>query len=89
MDGILLSGGMDSIALAAWKRPAKALSIDYGQVCAQAELRSARRVCRDLSIEYSEVHVDCRPLGSGDLAGLPPDSLGPQLNGGRFATSFF
>ncbi len=28
---ILLSGGMDSIALAYWKRPELAITINYGQ----------------------------------------------------------
>ena len=77
MDALLLSAGMDSIALAAWKRPAVALTIDYGQVCAQAELRSARQVCRDLGIKHSEFRADCRVLGSGDLAGIPAHSLAP------------
>ena len=36
---LLLSGGMDSIALAYWKRPDIALTIDYGQAAADAEER--------------------------------------------------
>ena len=31
MIGLLLSGGMDSISIAWWKRPDVAISVDYGQ----------------------------------------------------------
>lgn len=75
MDAILLSGGMDSIALAAWVRPSKALTIDYGQLCADAELRAARQASEELGIEHSAITVDCRDLGSGDLAGTKASSL--------------
>ena len=36
MRALLLSGGMDSIALAFWKRPEIAITIDYGQRAAEA-----------------------------------------------------
>jgi 7-cyano-7-deazaguanine synthase len=39
--GLLLSGGMDSVALAYWLRPDVAFTIDYGQLSAEGELRSA------------------------------------------------
>lgn len=74
---MLLSGGMDSIALAWWKRPNVAFTIDYGQVCAEAEIRAAEAVCSDLGIRHEIIQVDCRSLGSGDLAGIPADSNAP------------
>lgn len=40
---ILLSGGMDSIALAYWKRPEIAITIDYGQKPAAAEVVASKR----------------------------------------------
>ena len=74
---ILLSGGVDSIALAFWKRPEIAITIDYGQRAAQAEVMAARQVCSELSIVHEVVSVDCSAIGSGDMAGLAADALAP------------
>lgn len=43
MKALLLSGGMDSISVAFWKRPEIAISIDYGQRAAEAEITAANR----------------------------------------------
>lgn len=64
---LLLSGGMDSTALAAWVQPAAALFIDYGQGPAVAEERAARAVARAMHIPFDMLRVDLRPLGSGLL----------------------
>jgi len=69
--GLLLSGGMDSIAIAFWKKPAVAFTVDYGQLPGPAEIRAASAVCADLKIEHRIIRVDLRALGSGDLAGTP------------------
>ena len=69
---ILLSGGVDSSALAALLRPDWALVIDYGQVCARAEITAATAVARDLRIPLEVIRADCSALGSGDLGGRPP-----------------
>jgi 7-cyano-7-deazaguanine synthase len=66
---LLLSGGMDSIGIAYWKRPTLAITIDYGQRSASAEIRAASAVCIDLGIEHSVIRADLSALGSGDLAG--------------------
>jgi 7-cyano-7-deazaguanine synthase len=71
MELLLLSGGLDSTALAAWRRPALALTIDYGQAPAKAEETAAREVCRELGLEHHAVSMDCRSLGSGLLAQTP------------------
>lgn len=47
---ILLSGGMDSIALAYWLRPEVAITLDYGQKAAEAEIAAAARVAQLLRI---------------------------------------
>lgn len=65
--GILLSGGMDSISLAYWKRPDVALTIDYGQASAESEIRSSAIISKALGMEHYIVRVDCSSLGSGDL----------------------
>jgi len=74
---LLLSGGMDSSALAWWHRPDLAITIDYGQLAAQAELRASAVICRELGIEHTTIEIDCRSLGSGDMAGIQPDSRAP------------
>jgi len=66
---LLLSGGMDSLSLAWWQRPILAVTIDYGQLPAAAEIAAASAICQALDIEHRIVRVDCRSLGSGDMAG--------------------
>ena len=75
--GLLLSGGMDSTALAYWKRPQFAYTVDYGQLPAKGELRAAAAVCGALSIQHRVVLADCSALGLGDMAGKPASSLSP------------
>jgi 7-cyano-7-deazaguanine synthase len=77
MIGLLLSGGMDSISIAWWKRPDVAISVDYGQRAAAAELEAAGAVCRAIGIRHEIVRADCSSLGSGDMAGLPPVAAAP------------
>lgn len=74
---ILLSGGVDSIALAFWKRPSVAITINYGQRAAHAEVTAARQVCSEMSIAHELVSIDCRAIGSGDMAGSAADALAP------------
>ena len=66
---LLLSGGMDSLCIAWWKQPDVAITIDYGQLPASAEIAASAAICDRLSIEHHIVQVDCRALGSGDMAG--------------------
>lgn len=65
---LLLSGGMDSIAIAYWKRPAIAVTIDYGQRPAAGEVRASGAVAEALGIEHHLVSADLSALGSGDMA---------------------
>jgi 7-cyano-7-deazaguanine synthase len=74
---LLLSGGMDSIALAYWQRPSATLFVDYGQVSADGERRAAAHVADMLGLAHEAIAVDCRSLGSGDLAGRPPHPNAP------------
>src|SRR3546814_5262780 len=77
MKGLLLSGGMDSVAIAWWKRPNIAYTIDYGQKPAAGEIAAARAVCNTLNIPQRVISVDCSALGSGDMAGIHPASVAP------------
>lgn len=75
--GLLLSGGMDSIAIAWWKRPDMAFTVDYGQRPADAEIDAARAICEELSIQHEIIRVDCSSLGSGAMAGTAPSAVAP------------
>ncbi len=74
---LLLSGGMDSISLAWWKQPDVAFTIDYGQLPAKAEIAASTAVCKRLNIPHKIIRIDCRSLGSGDMAGTNADQLAP------------
>jgi 7-cyano-7-deazaguanine synthase len=65
---ILLSGGMDSIALSYWKRPEYAITIDYGQIPAQAEIKASKQIASSLSMTFLSIQADLRELGAGDLS---------------------
>ncbi len=66
---ILLSGGMDSTAIAYLHRPSVAFTINYGQLPAAGEIRAASAVADALKIEHEIIRVDLREIGSGDMAG--------------------
>ncbi len=74
---LLLSGGMDSIALAYWKRPNLCFTIDYGQRCAIAEISAAEKICSELDLQHDIITIDCSKLGSGDLSNHPPNHHAP------------
>jgi len=74
---LLLSGGMDSVAIAYWLRPEVGITVAYGQRAAQAEVRAAAEVCKALDIEHHVIEADLSALGSGDLAGIAPATLAP------------
>jgi len=74
---ILLSGGMDSIALAYWMHPEVAITLDYGQRAAEAEITAASQVANILGMEHHVLRIDCSSLGSGDLVGTPPIGNAP------------
>jgi 7-cyano-7-deazaguanine synthase len=74
---LLLSGGLDSIALAYWKNPQLAITIDYGQRVADAEIRAASTFAKEVHLDHRVVRVNHSSLGSGDLSGKPPLSNAP------------
>lgn len=74
---LLLSGGMDSSALAWQTRPDLAITIDYGQLAARGEIRAAAAVCESIGIRHRVLIINCRELGSGDMAGTHPASAAP------------
>ncbi|WP_442978199.1 7-cyano-7-deazaguanine synthase [Rhodococcus sp. A5(2022)] len=80
---LLLSGGHDSIALAAWLRPSACLTIDYGQRPVDGEMRSSQAVAQALDLAWYSFRVDLTPVGSGLLHdGTAPDpSVGHSVEG--------
>lgn len=76
-NGLLLSGGMDSLALAWWLRPDVAFTVEYGQKAAAAETEASTAICRELAIPHVILRLDARSLGSGDMAGAQPDAHAP------------
>jgi 7-cyano-7-deazaguanine synthase len=74
---LLLSGGMDSLCVAWWKRPNMGITIDYGQLAAEAEIVASKAICERLNIEHHVIRIDCRAVGSGDMAGAEPDGHAP------------
>lgn len=58
---------MDSTALAYWKRPDYAITVDYGQAAAVGELRAAVTVANALNIPHEVIRVDCHSVGAGDM----------------------
>lgn len=74
---ILLSGGMDSTALAWLMRPALAMTFDYGQLAAPGEVQAATAVCYSIGIRHRVIAIDCRGLGSGEMAGTEPLPVAP------------
>lgn len=77
MKALLLSGGMDSTALAFMLRPDIAITVDYGQVPAEGEIRAASSVAEALGIEHTVLTADCSSVGSGPLANKPQVGVAP------------
>jgi 7-cyano-7-deazaguanine synthase len=77
MKALLLSGGMDSSALAFLVRPELAIAIDYGQLGATTELESASRVAAHVGMPLDIVRLDARALGGGLMAGKEPLQSAP------------
>jgi 7-cyano-7-deazaguanine synthase len=78
--GLLLSGGMDSLCIAWWKRPDVAITIDYGQLPAAAEIAASTAICQQLGIEHHVLRIDCRSLGSGDMVGVEESVHAPATD---------
>lgn len=65
---LLLSGGLDSTSLASWIRPDLAITINYGQRAADAEIRASIQVCRDLEIPHEIITANCSEIGLGCMS---------------------
>ena len=75
---LLLSGGIDSIALAAWRRPELCLTVRYGQSAADAEVQSSARACQELGLRHEVLEAELPLLGSGCMAGQTASPHSPH-----------
>lgn len=67
-DLLLLSGGLDSTALAVMNRPGGCLFIGYGQTAADAERRAATQVALELGLRLDTLDIATETLGAGLMA---------------------
>lgn len=85
---LLLSGGLDSTALAALARPARCLTVDYGQKAALAEIAASRKICQELALSHDVLPVPIPGLGIGDMADSPGNDLSPHSEFWPFRNQF-
>jgi Predicted PP-loop superfamily ATPase len=57
-----------------------AFTINYGQLAAEAEIEASSEICRILKIEHHIITIDCKQLGSGDMAGKLADKKAPATD---------
>lgn len=74
---VLLSGGIDSAALATWKRFDGAVTIDYGQRPAHGEINAASAIAAALHLPHTVLTVNASAVGSGLLAGADSTAASP------------
>ena len=74
---LLLSGGLDSTAVAALVRPAHCLHINYGQIPADAEHRAAAQVAADLGLPFTSLGVPASQVGAGLMSRKTHDGTVP------------
>lgn len=83
---LLLSGGLDSTAVAAMLSPDQCLCIDYGQPAAEAEKRAAAQICLELGLRFQHLSLRVRETSeavmpsSGDDTFEPPPANWPFRN---------
>lgn len=76
MKALLISGGLDSSALAHWLRPDVCVMVDYGQRAARGEWAASSAICAALGLVHHKIEVDLSSLGSGTMAGKSPATDG-------------
>jgi 7-cyano-7-deazaguanine synthase len=75
------SGGLDSAAIAFWRRPDVCITIDYGQNAAQGEMTAAESLCKHMRLKHRIIRADLSALGSGTMANQPTSrtALAPEF----------
>lgn len=65
---LLFSGGIDSTAIAWWRRPERLFFVDYGQLAAAGELRAAQSIAKDIGLPLDVRQISLRSFGHGAMA---------------------
>jgi 7-cyano-7-deazaguanine synthase len=76
MKALLMSGGLDSSALAWWLRPDLCVTVDYGQRAAKGEVAASTAICNAIGLTHRMIEVDLSGLGSGTMADRAPAAGG-------------
>jgi 7-cyano-7-deazaguanine synthase len=77
MSLILLSGGVDSAALATMTPYDAAITVNYGHRSARGEINAASAIADALNLTHTVITVDASAIGSGLLAGSEPAAASP------------
>lgn len=85
---LLMSGGIDSICLAYWLRPALCITVDYGQRAAKAEMAASANVCSALGLQQKSIKADISALGSGNMVGEIDSPHSPHTEFWPFRNQF-
>jgi 7-cyano-7-deazaguanine synthase len=85
---LLLSGGIDSTALAVLHRPRIALTLDYGQRAAAGEISAAKSICSELGLRHDVLTIPVGSLGSGLMNGSSPSPLSEHVEFWPFRNQF-
>lgn len=85
---LLLSGGLDSAALALMIRPALTVFVDYGQKPRHAESRAAGAVAAHLSLPFITVRLPLADLGGGLMHDDEPMPNAPSPEWWPFRNQF-
>lgn len=72
MKALLLSGGLDSAALAWWLRPDICVTINYGQIAAKGELAAAEALSEAMSLRHRTITADLSSIGAGTMLNKAP-----------------
>lgn len=72
MRALLMSGGLDSAALAWMYRPELCVTINYGQRAAEGELIASAALCSHMGLEHLVLAVDHSSIGSGNMSNQAP-----------------
>ncbi len=65
---LLLSGGLDSSALAYAIRPDLAFTVLYGQAAGEAEVEASKAICHELGTSHEVLRADFSFAGLGDMS---------------------
>lgn len=76
------------MALAYWRQPDLAITINYGQIAAPSEIRAASAFCDWMKIPHEVANVDCRELDCGEMVGVPDHALSPAKEWWPFRNQF-